>query len=185
VATPNALFGLRQKISYEAVPAVTFTDPEIARVGIAEAEARRRWGPKAVAVSFDYGQLDRAITDGSPRGFAKLIGDPDGRLAGATIAASAGGEAIGEMAAWLSNGSSIDDISRQVHAYPTLAEGPSRAAHEYVAAKLATPRNRALARPLLAGLRGIDRISKSRRLRRFRAGSTPAAESGPETGTDR
>ena len=149
---------------------------------------RRRWRPKAVAVSFDYGQLDRAITDGSPRGFAKLIGDPDGRLAGATIAASAGGEAIGEMAAWLSNGSSIDDISRQVHAYPTLAEGPSRAAHEYVAAKLATPRNRALARPLLAGLRGIDRISKSRRFRRFRrfrAGPTPAAESGPETGTDR
>ncbi|MFA9401194.1 MAG: hypothetical protein ACERKT_08815, partial [Acidobacteriota bacterium] len=60
-------------------------------------------------------------------------------------------------------GADIADVSRQAHAYPTLAEGPSRAAHEYVAAKLATPRNRALARPLLAGLRGFDRIRKGSR----------------------
>ncbi len=163
VATPNALFGLRQKISYSSVPAVTFTDPEIARVGIGEAEARRRWGSKAVVVAFDYGQLDRAITDGAPRGFAKLVAEPDGTLAGATVAATGGGEAIGEMAAWLSRGASIADISRQVHAYPTLAEGPSRAAHAYLEAKLATPRNRALARTLLAALRGLDRVRKGSR----------------------
>lgn len=163
LATPNALFGLRQKISYESVPWVTFTDPEVARVGLSEAAARERWGGTAQVASFDYEELDRAITGGRTAGFAKLVGDRRGRLVGATIAAAGAGEAIGELAAWITSKAGIADVSRQVHAYPTLSEGPARAANAHLAAKLLTPRNRALMRPLLAGMRFADQIRRRSR----------------------
>lgn len=156
VATPNALFHARGKIS-DTVPWVTFTDPEVGRVGLTEAEARARWGDRVQIAEFDYVTLDRAITTGEAQGFAKLVADPRRRLVGATVAAPGGGEAIAELTAWVSRGEKIDAISRTVHAYPTLAEGPARAADEYVAARYSTPRVRALARPALAALRLLHR----------------------------
>jgi pyruvate/2-oxoglutarate dehydrogenase complex dihydrolipoamide dehydrogenase (E3) component len=157
VATVNALFRTRSKVSYDAVPWVTFTDPEVARVGMSEEQARERWGERTVTVSSPYARLDRAIAAAEAHGFAKLVGDPKGRLVGATVAAPAGGEAIAELAAWIAQGGKIDDVSKTVHAYPTLAEGPARAADEHVRAKYATPRVRALTRPALAALRLLDR----------------------------
>jgi pyruvate/2-oxoglutarate dehydrogenase complex dihydrolipoamide dehydrogenase (E3) component len=157
VATVNALFRARAKVSYDAVPWVTFTDPEVGRVGLSEEQARERWGERTVTVSAPYARLDRAIAAAEAYGFAKLVGDPKGRLVGATIAAPAGGEAIAELAAWVAKGGKIDDVSRTVHAYPTLAEGQARAADEHVRAKYATPRIRAVTRPALAALRVIDR----------------------------
>jgi len=148
-AAPNALFGLRSKVDYSSVPWATFTDPEIARVGTCEAEARAKWGERARVVQFDYESLDRAIVDGRPQGFAKLIADNRGRLVGATIAAHGAGDAIAEMAAWVNQGAGISDISKQVHAYPTMAEGASRAANAYVTDRFLTPRNRALIKPVL------------------------------------
>lgn len=156
VATPNALFHARGKIS-DTVPWVTFTDPEVGRVGLTEADARARWGDRVQIAEFDYVTLDRAITAGEAHGFAKLVADPRRRLVGATVAAPGGGEAIAELTAWVSRGEKIDAISRTVHAYPTLAEGPARAADEYVAARYSTPRARALARPALAALRLLHR----------------------------
>src|SRR3954452_25318762 len=76
----NALFHARTKVSYDAVPWATFTDPEVGRVGLTEAEARERYGSKTVAVTHDYAHNDRAITAGETVGFAKLVGDPKGRL---------------------------------------------------------------------------------------------------------
>jgi len=148
-AAPNALFGLRSKVDYSSVPWATFTDPEIARVGTCEAEARAKWGEHARVVQFDYESLDRAIVDGRPQGFAKLVADNRGRLVGATIAAHGAGDAIAEMAAWVNQGAGISDISKQVHAYPTMAEGASRAANAYVTDRFLTPRNRALIKPVL------------------------------------
>lgn len=153
VATPNALFGLRRKVDYDAVPWATFTDPEVGRVGLTEGQARERWGERAVVAEFDYAASDRAITAGQARGFAKLVGDHRGRLVGATVAAPAGGEVIAELAAFVAAGAKIDDVSTQVHAYPTLAEGPARAADEYVTRKLFSPRTRAIGKPVLATLR--------------------------------
>ncbi len=86
VATVNALFGIRRGVDYGAVPRVTFTDPEVASIGLTEAQARSRWREPTVS-SFDYGELDRAIADGRAYGFVTLIGDSRGRLVGATIAA--------------------------------------------------------------------------------------------------
>jgi pyruvate/2-oxoglutarate dehydrogenase complex dihydrolipoamide dehydrogenase (E3) component len=156
VATPNALFHTRTRVS-GIVPRVTFTDPEVARVGVSELEATQRWGARAQVTGFDYAELDRAITDARPYGFAKLIGDPRGRLVGATVAAPGAGEVIAELTAWISQGARIDAVSQTIHAYPTLAEGPARAADERLRVRYSTPRVRAFARVGLGLLRLAER----------------------------
>lgn len=157
LATVNALFGARRRVSYDAVPWVTFTDPELGRVGMTEAEARSRWGDRATSITFDYAGLDRAVAGGQPYGFAKLVGDDRARLVGATVAAPAGGEALAELVARVEAGAKIDAVSQAVHAYPTFAEGPARAADDHVRRRLLTPRTRAVAKPVLALLRAVDR----------------------------
>jgi pyruvate/2-oxoglutarate dehydrogenase complex dihydrolipoamide dehydrogenase (E3) component len=157
IAAPNALFGLRRKVDYAAVPWATFTDPEVGRIGLTEQEARERWGDRVVVAEFDYSTSDRAIAAGQARGFAKLVGDRRGRLVGATVAAPAGGEVIAALAGHVAARAKIDAVSRQVHAYPTLSEGPARAADQYVIRKLLRPRMRALTRPALAALRAVQR----------------------------
>ena len=144
VATINALFGSRRQVDYAAMPRVTFTDPEIAAVGLTEAQARARWRRPQIA-SFEDRELDRAITDGRPYGFATLVGDPRGRLVGATIAAPGGGESIAELAAWITSGATLDRVSQTAHAYPTLSEGPARAADDHLRARYARPPARRLA----------------------------------------
>ena len=80
-----------------------------------------------------------------------------GRLVGATVAAPAGGEAIAELTARVKHADKIDRLSSTVHAYPTLAEGPARAADEHLRLRYASPRYRALARPVLAVRRVLAR----------------------------
>jgi pyruvate/2-oxoglutarate dehydrogenase complex dihydrolipoamide dehydrogenase (E3) component len=156
VATPNALFHARATVE-TTIPWATFTDPEVARVGLTEQQALERWGERVSVVEFDYADLDRAITAGEAYGFAKLIAGPRRRLVGATIAAPAGGEAISELTAWISRGEKLDVVSRTVHAYPTLAEGAARAADAQLAKRYSSPRVRAVARPLLGALRVLTR----------------------------
>lgn len=156
VATPNALFHTRGTVSH-VIPRVTFTDPEVAHVGITGAEARERWGRRIQVSCSDYGELDRALTAGRPLGFAQLIGDPHGHLVGATVCAPAAGEVISELAAWITRGARIADVSRTIHAYPTFAEGPARAADALVASRLLHSPARKLAAPILSMLRLLDR----------------------------
>jgi pyruvate/2-oxoglutarate dehydrogenase complex dihydrolipoamide dehydrogenase (E3) component len=153
----NALFHARSKVSYHDVPWATFTDPEVGRVGLTEADARERFGDDAVAVTHDYAHNDRAITAGEAYGFAKLVGDGKGRLVGATVAAPHGGESIAELAAWVRAGRKIDDVSQTVHAYPTFTEGQARAADDYLRQKLLTPRVRRFTKPVLGVLRRVER----------------------------
>ncbi len=156
VATPNALFHTHGKLS-TTLPWVTFTDPEVGRVGLTEEQARRQWGRKAIVVESSYATLDRAITAGEAHGFAKLVADPRGRLRGATVVATAAGEAIAELSAWVAQGAKVDDVSRAVHSYPTFAEGSARAADKHLAARYSSPRLRALSRAILALLRTLER----------------------------
>ncbi|MDQ6775765.1 MAG: FAD-dependent oxidoreductase [Actinomycetota bacterium] len=152
IATPNALFAARQKVS-STVPWVTFTDPEVARIGLTEDQAREQWNERTQIAESDYAALDRALTSGQAYGFAKLVGDPRGRLVGATVCAPAGGEVIAELTAWISQGAQISHVSRTIHAYPTLAEGPARAADHLLTERLLGSRAKKLARPVLAMLR--------------------------------
>ncbi len=157
LAVFNALFRSRRLIDERALPRATFTDPEIGSVGLTERQARERYGDLLRVSEFDYEQLDRAVLGGRPYGFAKLIGDPTGRLVGATVAAPGGGECIAELAAWVAVGATVDRVSRAVHPYPTLSEGPSRAADDYGRARFAASSPRRYARPMLAALRMLDR----------------------------
>lgn len=154
VASVNALLGTRRTVD-ETIPWVTFTDPEVARVGLSEADARARWGDKAMVARADYDMVDRAVTEGDVRGFALLVGDPHGRLVGATVAAHAAGEAIAELTARVQAGDKIDAVSTTVHAYPTLAEGPARAADEHLRRRYAKPAYRTAVRPVLAVRRAL------------------------------
>lgn len=157
VVIANALFGARGRFRTDAVPWVTFTDPEVGRVGLTEAQARERHGGRVRVAHVGYDEVDRAITAGVAYGFAKLVAGPRGRLVGATVAAPAGGEAINALVARVARGDSIADVSRQVHAYPTFAEGPARAADEHLRRRVFTPGVRRLVRPVLGLLRALDR----------------------------
>ncbi len=156
-AVGNALFHARRSFTTDAVPWVTFTDPEVARVGLTEEQARRRFGDDVAVAHHDYEGLDRAVTAGVPYGFAKLVGSPRGKLVGATVAAPTGGEAIAGLATHIAAGNAIGDVSRQVHAYPTFAEGPARAADEHLRDRWLTPAMRRFTRPVLALLRAVER----------------------------
>jgi pyruvate/2-oxoglutarate dehydrogenase complex dihydrolipoamide dehydrogenase (E3) component len=139
------------------VPCVTFTDPEVASVGLSEAEARERLGRDPLVLRHDYAESDRALTAGRAGGFAKLVTGRRGRLLGATLAAPAAGESIAELAALVRRGGSAAELSRGIHAYPTFSEGPARAAEEWWSRRVLTLRGRRLLRPVLATLRTLDR----------------------------
>ncbi|MEZ5411074.1 MAG: FAD-dependent oxidoreductase [Acidimicrobiales bacterium] len=156
IVVTNALFRARRRAEHDRIPWVTFTSPEIARVGIDADAARQRWGDRAVVQRYDYAGLDRAVTHGANRGWAELVGDPRRRLVGATVVGEAAGESIAELTAWITTGRRIDDLSTTVHAYPTFAEGPSRAADDVLRARWFNPRVTRITSRLLAVLRRLD-----------------------------
>jgi pyruvate/2-oxoglutarate dehydrogenase complex dihydrolipoamide dehydrogenase (E3) component len=157
----NALFHGRRRFSSRAVPWVTFTDPEVGRVGLTERQARERFGDAVTVARSDYSDLDRAITSGAPYGFAKLVAGPRGRLLGATVAAPSGGETIDALVPRVGAGDRLAEVSRQIHAYPTLAEGPARAADDHLRERWFTPRVRRVTRPVLGVLRAVDGVRRS------------------------
>lgn len=123
-AATNALLGLRRRIDYAAVPWVTFTDPEVARVGATLAQARQRHGTRARAERLSHDHVDRAITDRRTDGFTQLVSGPGGRLLGATVVSPRAGETIAELAAAIRRGAKVRDVAGTVHPYPTYADGP-------------------------------------------------------------
>jgi pyruvate/2-oxoglutarate dehydrogenase complex dihydrolipoamide dehydrogenase (E3) component len=156
-AMANALFRAHRSFDYSLVPRVTFTDPEVASVGLTAAQARERLGRDPLVLGHDYAESDRALTAGTARGFAKLVTGRRGRVLGATLVAPAAGESIAELAALVRRGGTAAELSQAIHAYPTYSEGPARAAEAWWAHRYLTPRGRRLLRPLLALLRAIDR----------------------------
>jgi pyruvate/2-oxoglutarate dehydrogenase complex dihydrolipoamide dehydrogenase (E3) component len=118
----NALFGLRRRVDHERIPWVTFTDPEVARVGLSAAEARERFGDRARVRVSHHRDLDRAVTAAATTGSATLVGDPKGRLVGATVVGPRAGETIGEVVAWMAGGAKLATIVRSTHAYPTWSQ---------------------------------------------------------------
>lgn len=156
VATANALFHARQRVDHAMIPWATFTDPEVARVGLTQAQARERLGTEPLVFRYDYATSDRALTAAEALGFVKLVSDRRGRLLGATIVGPAAGESIAEVARLAREGKSLASLSQQVHAYPTFAEGPARAADQWWTHKYLNQRGRSLLKPLLALLRAID-----------------------------
>ena len=126
----NALFGrLRSfRVDYSVVPWVTFTDPEVARVGLNEQEARERGIPHEVTV-YGLEELDRAIADGEADGLVKVLTRPGtDRILGATIAGEHAGEILAEFVLAMRHGIGLNGILGTIHSYPTVAEANKYAA---------------------------------------------------------
>src|SRR5262245_16026659 len=129
-AAVNALFGsLRKyKADYSAIPWATFTDPEVARVGLNETEAREKAVPYEVTV-YGIDDLDRAIADGIAHGVVKVLTKPGtDRILGVTIAGEHAGDLIIEYIAAMRHGIGLNKILGTIHIYPTLAEANKYAA---------------------------------------------------------
>jgi pyruvate/2-oxoglutarate dehydrogenase complex dihydrolipoamide dehydrogenase (E3) component/uncharacterized membrane protein YdjX (TVP38/TMEM64 family) len=129
-AAVNALFGgfRRFRADYRVIPWATFTDPEVARVGLNESEAKAQNVPYEVTV-YGIDELDRAIADEAARGLVKVLTVPGkDRILGATIAGEHAGELIVEFIAAMKHGIGLNKILGTIHIYPTLAEANKYAA---------------------------------------------------------
>jgi hypothetical protein len=125
----NALFSARARASYEVLPRTTFTDPEIAHVGLTEEQARARHGDGVRVYRYPFAEVDRAIVERRTRGVVKLVtaGRLD-RVVGAQIAGPAAGELIHEFALAMRQGLRAGELAQMVHVYTTLALGAQHAA---------------------------------------------------------
>jgi len=126
----NALWGhvWRFRADYSVLPATVYTDPEVARVGMTEAEARAT-GQPVETVSYDLRDLDRAIADGETRGFVKVVTPRSSdRILGVTVVGAHAGETISEFVLAMRHGLGLRKILGTVHSYPTLSEANKFAA---------------------------------------------------------
>ena len=132
-ASVNALFGSwwKFKVDYSVIPWATFTDPEVARVGLNEIEAKEQ-GIKYEVTRYDIDDLDRAITDEEAHGFVKVLTVPGkDRILGVTIVGDHAGDLIAEYIAAMKHRFGLNKILGTIHIYPTLAEANKYAAGEW------------------------------------------------------
>ncbi|PTM61621.1 dihydrolipoyl dehydrogenase family protein [Phreatobacter oligotrophus] len=139
----NALFLLPAKADYGALPRVTYTDPELAQVGMTEQEARKSGEPVEVLFA-PFAGNDRAQAARRTEGFAKIIVGRRGRILGATIVGPGAGELIGLWALAMSQRLAIGAVAGLVLPYPTLSEISKRAAGSYYTPRLFGPTTRRL-----------------------------------------
>jgi pyruvate/2-oxoglutarate dehydrogenase complex dihydrolipoamide dehydrogenase (E3) component/uncharacterized membrane protein YdjX (TVP38/TMEM64 family) len=129
-AAVNGLFGAFRKfaVDYSVIPWATFTEPEVARVGLNEIEAKEKNIPYEVT-RFDLAELDRAIADEAAHGLVKVLTVPGkDRILGVTIAGEHAGDLIAEYVTAMRHGLGLNKILGTIHIYPTLAEANKYAA---------------------------------------------------------
>ena len=137
LAASNAILGLRRSVDTSTTPRVTFTQPEVAAVGVStdQSEARNdltllEWGNE---------HLDRAVIEGTTGGFTRLVVDAKGRVLGATVVGPRAGETLGELTLAIRHGLRTRDLAGTTHAYPTYNDGPWNAAIADVRTRLNRP----------------------------------------------
>jgi pyruvate/2-oxoglutarate dehydrogenase complex dihydrolipoamide dehydrogenase (E3) component len=131
----NAFFPLKGKVDYSAVPWVTYTDPELAHVGLTEREARLRHGSEVRVYARPFDDVDRAIAEGETAGMVKLVTTERGRLVGGHILGAGAGDMIGEVALAVRQRMSVNALASLVHAYPTMPEAIRQAAEGHTKAR--------------------------------------------------
>ncbi len=152
VVLRNALFHWPARVECKVIPWCTFTDPELARVGISEADAKAAHVPHRV-YTLPFGAIDRAHAAGATKGHAKIITTPRGRLLGAALVGPHTGELIHEYVLALAKGMSVSDLASVIHIYPTLAQINRRVAEQPMKGALTPSRKRWL--QWLFGLQGM------------------------------
>ena len=149
IVVRNALFLGRQRVSALTIPWCTYTDPEIAHVGLYVREARAK-GIPVKTYTIPMHDVDRAIADGEEAGFVKIhVKERTDRILGATIVARHAGEMINEITLAMVAGIGLRTLGRVIHAYPTQAEAIRKAADAYSRTRL-TPTIRSLLRRWVA-----------------------------------
>jgi dihydrolipoamide dehydrogenase len=127
----EAIAGHRAVFEPLAIPAVVFTDPEIAWCGLTEGQAKAQGIPHEVA-KFPWGALSRAITVDRPEGLTKLVLEPgSGRVLGVAVAGAGAGELIAEGALAIEMGATAADLKLTIHPHPTLSESVMEAAEVF------------------------------------------------------
>lgn len=145
----NALFFGRDKASALILPGSTYTDPEVAHVGLSEEEAAAR-GIRTECIRVALNTVDRAIVDGEEEGYLRIVHEAGrDRILGATLVARHAGDMISEITAVMAAGKGLGSLARTIHPYPTRAEIIKKAADAYNRKKL-TPRVKKLFETLLA-----------------------------------
>jgi pyruvate/2-oxoglutarate dehydrogenase complex dihydrolipoamide dehydrogenase (E3) component len=131
IVIANALFMGRQKSSALTIPWCTFTDPEIAHVGMYEGDAQKQ-GMEVTTLTVPLADIDRAVLDGEAEGFARVhLRKGTDKILGATIVARHAGEMINEFSLAITNGLGLSAIGKTIHPYPTQAEVIKRLADSY------------------------------------------------------
>ncbi len=139
IAVENALFLGRKRVSSLNMPWCTYTDPEIAHVGLYEADAEAR-GIPTDTFRVEMADVDRAVVDGEEMGFVKvMVKKGTDRILGATIVATHAGELISEISVAMAAKAGLKTLSNVIHPYPTQAEAIKRVADAYNRTRL-TPR---------------------------------------------
>ncbi len=138
----NALFRLPAKVDYSAIPWVTFTDPELANVGLSEAAAREQHGDKIKVLEFPFADIDRARAERQTSGLIKAITTNKGQILGAGIAGPNAGELIHPWGVAITGKLKIGTMASYIAPYPTLGEVSKRAAGSYYTPSLFSDRTR-------------------------------------------
>jgi pyruvate/2-oxoglutarate dehydrogenase complex dihydrolipoamide dehydrogenase (E3) component len=137
----NAMFNLPAKVDYKAVPWVTYTDPELAHVGLTEAAAQEQ-GVPVTAVKFAFDENDRARAERATEGFIKAVIGKKGKILGATIVGLHAGELILPWVLAVQKGLKASDMAGIIAPYPTLGEVSKRVAGAYYTPTLFSDRTK-------------------------------------------
>src|SRR5260370_1234349 len=141
----NALFRLPAKVDYRALPWVTYTDPELAQVGVTEDAARAAGGALRV-LRWRFAENDRAQTERDTAGLVKIVTRKNGRILGASILGAGAGDLILPWALAISQRLKIGAMANLIVPYPTRGEAGKRAAGSFYTPTLFSPRTRWLVR---------------------------------------
>jgi len=156
-AVRNALFPLKTKADHRVVPWTTFTDPEVARVGLTEEQARERHeGVKVYRQHFEG--VDRALADGEPHGLVKIVTGKRGRILGGHIIGPDAGNLIHELVLAMHEDIPVGTLSQTIHVYPTLAQANQRAADNYYREKLSHHHTQRAFSAFFGARRLLDRV---------------------------
>ena len=127
VVIQNALFFPTKKVDYRVIPWATFTEPELARVGLSEQQAKERYGDDVYVLKQNFAGVDRAQAEGATNGFGKIITRGNGEILGAHLVGPSAGELIHEIVLAMSYKLKVSALTG-IHIYPTLSEVNSKAA---------------------------------------------------------
>jgi len=134
------------KVSYNALPRVTYTDPEMAQVGLTETDAKARFGDRIKVVSWDVADNDRAVAEGFRVGHIKVITDRKGKILGVSLVGPGAGELLAPWTLAMSQGLKISAMAQVVAPYPTLGEISKRAAGSWYSPTLFSAKTKRLVR---------------------------------------